>query len=293
MEETDMKALFCTLAFCFVANPAVADYLNLSVGAVANPNTNRGLSWDGVSGATYKVGWKKSSATTWAELEVDQADVTFGSDSRWYFVVGNLSCNTPYDFRVKRKGRGWRQAPSTTSACPGAECLIATGNLVLNSSADHVFFIGSDKRVYNHWINSGKWQLDALGPAQIAAGGLVLNSTGSNLFFVGTDKRVYNYWINSGKWQLDALGSAQVATAPLVLSASGSQVFFIGTDKRVYNYWINSGNWQLDWLGPAQVAAGGLALNSSADHVFFIGTDKRVYNYWINAGKWQLDALCW
>jgi hypothetical protein len=275
-----------------------SDYLNLSVGSTGNPGTQMGLSWDGVSGKTYKVQWKKSSGGPWDKREVDAGTigVTISND-RWSYVVGNLSCNTSYDFRVKMEGRGWKSKSAATSNCGSAACQIAVGGLVLNSTASHVFFIGTDQRVYNHWWDGNTWQLGSLGPAQIAAGSLVPNSTASHVFFIDTDKRVYNYWWNGNAWQLGSLGPAQIAAVslfPLVLNSAASHVFSIGTDQRVYNYWWNGNTWQLDWLGPAQIAAGNLVRlvpNSSADHVFFIGTDKRVYNYWWNGTTFQLDWL--
>jgi hypothetical protein len=142
-------------------DPALADYLDLSADTVTNPATSVGLSWNGYSGKTFKVQWKKTSSGTWTKITVNEADVTVGSGYRWYYTVGNLSCGTSYDFRVKLEGRGWRDRSVTTKGC-GTPCQIAASNLVLDPSKDKVYFIGIDKRVYNHWWDGSKWRLDWL-----------------------------------------------------------------------------------------------------------------------------------
>jgi hypothetical protein len=297
------KLLTPALALAVLAastGPAVADYLDLSVGGGANPATNIYLSWNGYSGKTFKVEWRKASGGTWTKKTVNEGDVTVGSGYRWSYIVGNLSCQTKYDFRVKLEGRGWREQSVSTSGC-GTPCQIAAGNLVLSSSGDKVFFIGTDKRVYNHWWDGSKWRLNALdysAPAAIAAGNLVLSSSGDKVFFIGIDKRVYNHWWDGTNWQLNALdysAPAAIAAGNLVLSSSGDKVFFIGTDKRVYNHWWDGSKWRLnalDYSAPAAIAAGNLVRSSSGDKVFFIGIDKRVYNHWWDGSKWRLDWLC-
>ena len=111
-------------------------------------------------------------------------------------------------------------AAGSAAGCPP----IAARNLVVNSAADHVFFIGTDKRVYNHWWNGSTWKLNALdysAAAAIATGNLVVNSTADHVFFIGTDKRVYNHWWNGSAWKLNALdysAAAAIATGNLVVS---------------------------------------------------------------------------
>ncbi|MBI1743572.1 hypothetical protein HYR54_10985 [Candidatus Acetothermia bacterium] len=125
----------------------------------------------------------------------------------------------------------------------------AAGNLVLNAAGDHLFFIGTDKHVYNFWWNINKWQLDALDPNQWppAAGNLVLNAAGTNLFFRGIDKRIYNFWWNPNKpggpnWQLDWL----TPCAPLlgirdIVIDKFDRLFYVANDRRVYTFYWSSG----------------------------------------------------
>jgi hypothetical protein len=285
----------------FPTNDAFADYLNLSAGAMANPQTNISLSWDGIPGRNYHVKWKPSSSGTWGSITpVDETTpgLIVGSGSRWYYAVGGLTCNTKYDFEVKMVGRGWSSTKAPTGACPlppGAECQIAASNLVYDTANNRVFFIATDKRVYNHWVKAGQWQLNALSyaaNAANAASNLVYDTKNNRVFFIGTDNRVYNYWINGGQWQLDWLGPTANAASNLVYDTANNRVFFIGTDKRVWNYWWNNG-WQLNALSyaaNAANAASNLVYDTTNNRVFYIGTDKRVWNYWWSNG-WQLNAL--
>lgn len=119
-----MRNIFIVLALFFSSNIALADYLNLSASANAGSPTVIGLSWDGVSGRTYKVEWKKSSAGmfSWNSNNIKVGNVQVGSDDRWYYDVGNLTCDTSYKFRVKMKGKGWRNQSASTRGCGSTPC---------------------------------------------------------------------------------------------------------------------------------------------------------------------------
>ncbi len=125
-----MKYFFIVLAIGFQANVALAfDNLNLTGAANTGNATTIGLSWDAISGKTYKVKWKKSSAGifAWTETDVTDANVIVGagnSGPRWYYDVGGLTCGTSYDFKVKRKYTlfSWEDATVTTRGCGLTAC---------------------------------------------------------------------------------------------------------------------------------------------------------------------------
>jgi hypothetical protein len=115
-----------------------------------------------------------------------------------------------------------------------------------------VFFIGTDKRVYNFWWNPNKpgtkWQLDALdyNAKANAASNLVVNASGDHVFFIGTDERVYNFWWNPNKpgtqWQLDLLMSCtpQSGVRELIIDKF-DRLFYVANDRRVYSFYWSSG----------------------------------------------------
>lgn len=93
---------------------SASDYLHLAAGAMANPQTNISLSWDGHgSGKTMKIKWKQSSSSSWGPIQT-QSDC---DEARCSYIVGNLSCSTKYDFAVKMEGRWWKTASAWTAPC--------------------------------------------------------------------------------------------------------------------------------------------------------------------------------
>jgi hypothetical protein len=103
---------------------ANSDYLQLDATSQSH-KTQISLSWNGGIGGSFKVKWKKSSDDPFAwekDKDVTSSDVTTGSGGRWYYTVGGLQCNTEYDFKVKLKGRGWRDATAKTQGCGSLPC---------------------------------------------------------------------------------------------------------------------------------------------------------------------------
>ena len=123
-----MKMFFIALALFFQANIALADYLNLSAASSTGTSTKIGLSWDGVSGRTYKMKWKKTSGgmLSWSSpIDIGESNVRVGngnSGNRWYYDVASLTCNTSYDFKVKMKGKSWESSSASTIGCGSTPC---------------------------------------------------------------------------------------------------------------------------------------------------------------------------
>jgi hypothetical protein len=121
-----MSVLAATMSL-HLQQPALADYLELSGNPDTSlPKTHVALSWNGYdSSQTFIVKYKKSSQLLWKEKDkVTKSDpsLAIGNGGTWIYRIGGLECNTKYDFKVRMKGRGWRDVSVKTQGCGSTAC---------------------------------------------------------------------------------------------------------------------------------------------------------------------------
>lgn len=118
-----MNKLILGILLLFYNSWALADYLDLSAQPYANSVS---LGWNGYSGHTFVVKYKKSNEGMFAwqtvSNSITESQVTVGAGYIWYYWVNGLQCNTSYDFKVNMRGRLARQVTVKTAGCGNVPC---------------------------------------------------------------------------------------------------------------------------------------------------------------------------
>ena len=116
-----------------------------------------------------------------------------GTDNRLYNFWWNPA---------KAGGAGWQQDALDLNAPPLVAGDIVLGTPVLGRGVDHVYYRGTDGRMYNFWWTGSRWQNDVLNPCAppIVGRGTAVDEAG-NLYYIGSssdpnlDGRVFEfYW---------------------------------------------------------------------------------------------------
>ena len=197
--------------------------------------------------------------------------------------------------------------PTVTSALEGYR---------LSDDSQHVFFIGTDKHVYELYVTAGAgWiynDLTALARAvppnpTTALDGYRLSDDSKHVNFIGTDNHVHELYIaRGGRWVDNDLTALAGAVPPVVTSAlhgyrlsdDSEHVFFIGTDNHVHELYLTRGAAWVDndlttlagAVPPTPASAlDGYRLSDDSKHVNFIGTDNHVHELYIHAGAAWVD----
>jgi hypothetical protein len=267
------------------------------------------------------------SGTAWPPLPVAGTALEgfrlnngLNKDSQHVFFVGTDKFVHEFDIAA---GGIWDDNDLTTLA--GAVPPIPTSALAgyrLDDDSKHVFFIGTDKHVYEFYFTAGTgWvynDLTALARAvpprpTTALAGHPLGGNSKHVFFIGTDNHVHELFIaGDGRWadnDLTALAVGAVPPTPASaltshrLSDNSQHVFFIGTDNHVHKLFIDGGSWADNDLTALAVGAVPPTpttaltgyplspLSNESQHVFFIGTDSHVHELSIAGAGWHDNDL--
>lgn len=237
--------------------------------------------WTGTTWAHQKIS-TNSSVNVAGHIRTDKYGKVYykGTDNRVHAFYKSSSTATQWS------GGG----PLTSSAPQNID-----DDYVLNENADHIFYRGTDGRIYNYWWDGNQWHFDALNwqaPAN-AVGKVQLDKHGK-VYYLGDTNRIHVFYWTGSKWEgghpLTLSGPAN-ATNDFIIDQAALHVFYRGSNNKMYNYWWNGSQW------------GNAILNNSApdnvsgslrvDHhgkVYYRGTDGLVYNfYW--TGAWNHAAL--
>lgn len=168
-----------------------------------------------------------------------------------------------------------------------------TGSKMSKDNADHVYYIGSDRKVYYIDVANPSYPVTNL--SALCSGTIELAASYSDLlvtspwqvFYVGLNNRLMNYWHNGTSWVCTQVWPG----GPNVLSGTGisvdeyNRIHYIGSDSRIYQLTYTSGP---GWTGgpfplPAVNPRPYSDLVTKQGHVFYQGTDMKLYNYyWTN-----------
>jgi hypothetical protein len=258
------------------------------------------------------------SGTAWPPLPVAGSALEgypLSNDSQHVFFIGTDKFAHELDITA---GEVWDDNDLTTLA--GAVPPIPTSALAgfrLSNNSKHVFFIGTDKHVYELYFTAGEgWvfnDLTALAGAvaptpSSALEGFRLGDDSKHVFFIGTDNHVHELFIAAGgRWDDNDLTTLAGAVPPAATSAlvgfrlgdNSKHVFFIGTDNHVHELFTASAGWadnDLTTLAGAVAPTPGSALtgyplSDNSQHVFFIGTDNQVHELFIAGAGWADNNL--
>jgi hypothetical protein len=258
------------------------------------------------------------SGTAWPPLPVAGSALEgfpLSNDSQHVFFIGTDMFVHELDITA---GAVWDDNDLTTMA--GAVPPIPTSALAgfrLSNNSKHVFFIGTDKHVYELYFTAGEgWvfnDLTALAGAvaptpSSALEGFRLGDDSKHVFFIGTDNHVHELFIAAGgRWDDNDLTTLAGAVPPAATSAlvgfrlgdNSKHVFFIGTDNHVHELFTASAGWadnDLTTLAGAVAPTPGSALtgyplSDNSQHVFFIGTDNQVHELFIAGAGWADNNL--
>ena len=163
------------------------------------------------------------------------------------------------------------------------------------ASPTHVYYVGSDHRIYDNLWNGtswqgGTWPLNFGGPL-VRAGSAIVND-GDTLYYVGTDHRIYQLrWTVNVGWQTQLLVPSQA----LVRNGTDivfhkSHIYYVDPQNKICDLFFNGSVWsggqRLIWSSTVGVKANTQIVVTDA-HVYYIGTDDRVYDHFWNGTTWS------
>ena len=114
------------------------------------------------------------------------------------------------------------------------------GDIAENPAVSHVYYRGTDNRMYLFWWDGNSWENDWMGPQNNVAGDIMSGGISNQVWYRGTDHRTYMFWWSQSttSWNNDWLGSPNNnyggSMSPSHLSG---QTYFKGPDNRMYLWW--------------------------------------------------------